>query len=71
MKTLKLLRDLKKILRLHIKDSILLRIVLEDIVLKFTKQSYLKYTLSNDSYLILSKDVRGPSCSCTLPLRWS
>ena len=61
MKTLKLLRDLKKILRLHIKDPILLRIVLEDIVLKFTKESYLKYTLSNDSYLILSKDVRGPS----------
>lgn len=61
MKTLKLLRDLKKILRLHIKDHILLRIVLEDIVLKFTKESYLKYSLSNDSYLILSKDVRGPS----------
>lgn len=61
MKTLTLLRDLKKILRLHIKDHILLRIVLEDIVLKFTKESYLKYTLSNDSYLILSKDVRGPS----------
>ena len=55
MKTLKLLRDLKKILRLHIKDSILLWIILEDIVLKFTKESYLKYTLSNDSYLILSK----------------
>ena len=52
---------MKKILRLHIKDHILLRIVLEDIVLKFTKESYLKYTLSNDSYLILSKDVRGPS----------
>ena len=61
MKTLKLLRDLKKILRLHIKDSILLQIILEDIVLKFTKESYLKYTLSNDSYLILSKDVRGPN----------
>ena len=61
MKTLKLLCDLKKILRLHIKDSILLRIILEDIVLKFTKESYLKYMLSNDSYLILSKDVRGPN----------